>query len=503
MSVSSARSTLTHSTFPSISSTLSHLEERETEVEKRSGVYVTDAERRARTSSDDMKLHNPVLHHFPTRKSSKELLKLQSYVSVADADSTETATPSSASQKTRSNVPSLSSSHSSPQLRTLADLASTPASPLRTVSQASTATSTTTTRVHTLTRSHTFPVDTDDYASDIPLSPTTLAALSSRWSLDSTRSGGGRPALSPVAEDPSPPESPMKPRKRDRLISFISRNRAGSIGKTSQPSPIADSEYADLVGFQPDFFVAPKRDSRISSQPSSSSLNLPIQQPTTPMPISTANSLSSSSSTSTLPTPVDGASHDILPRSSFFASEPSSYLPDLDDGEYEPDTEPLEPTLPLPSPSIPTTSFLTPQRPQSAFPFLSTFRRKNRRHKKLVVSQIPYFPNLLMHGREEDAGVMDERREAMRREQRTRYDAVVKWCESFGALRRVERRVDGSLHIHWKEWEAADMVSFSCLVFVCVGMVADFGIVLKVCRIQGQVFINDVGTVSLAWHYLK
>ena len=44
-------------------------------------------------------------------------------------------------------------------------------------------------------------------------------------------------------------------------------------------------------------------------------------------------------------------------------------------------------------------------------------------------------------------------------EQRRRVQNVVKWCESFGPVRRIEKKEDGSLHVYWKDWEVADMVS--------------------------------------------
>ena len=46
----------------------------------------------------------------------------------------------------------------------------------------------------------------------------------------------------------------------------------------------------------------------------------------------------------------------------------------------------------------------------------------------------------------------------------------MRWCESFGPVRRVERKPDGSLHVHWKDWQVADMVSTSCACLcVCGG----------------------------------
>lgn len=66
-------------------------------------------------------------------------------------------------------------------------------------------------------------------------------------------------------------------------------------------------------------------------------------------------------------------------------------------------------------------------------------------------------------------------------EQQRRVQNVVKWCESFGTLRKIETKDDGSLHVYWKDWEVADMV----------------------CRIQAQVVIKEVGRVSLAWSYIS
>ncbi|KAI0795686.1 hypothetical protein C8Q75DRAFT_462398 [Abortiporus biennis] len=66
-------------------------------------------------------------------------------------------------------------------------------------------------------------------------------------------------------------------------------------------------------------------------------------------------------------------------------------------------------------------------------------------------------------------------------EQRGRYNAIIKWCEGHGPIRKIERKNDNSIDVHWKDWETAD----------------------RVCRIQKQVFIKEAGTVSIAWHYLK
>ena len=48
-------------------------------------------------------------------------------------------------------------------------------------------------------------------------------------------------------------------------------------------------------------------------------------------------------------------------------------------------------------------------------------------------------------------------------EQRRRVQNVVRWCESFGPVRKIETKEDGSLHVYWKDWEVADMVSATAL----------------------------------------
>ncbi|KAH9940709.1 hypothetical protein B0H21DRAFT_655472, partial [Amylocystis lapponica] len=137
---------------------------------------------------------------------------------------------------------------------------------------------------------------------------------------------------------------------------------------------------------------------------------------------------------------------------------------------------PPEPTLPLPSPSMPSPSFLTPQRPQSFFSSLALKRCVRRRGKKLVITGVD--AGELLGPAAQAMGELAQERS--KRESELRYQNVVRWCESFGAIRKVDRRLDGSIHVYWREWEVADMV----------------------CRVQAQVFIKEVGRVSLAWHYI-
>ena len=50
-------------------------------------------------------------------------------------------------------------------------------------------------------------------------------------------------------------------------------------------------------------------------------------------------------------------------------------------------------------------------------------------------------------------------RERWAAQHKQQYDGIVRWCERFGQLKRMEWRGDGSLHVHWKEREVADTVS--------------------------------------------
>ena len=122
-----------------------------------------------------------------------------------------------------------------------------------------------------------------------------------------------------------------------------------------------------------------------------------------------------------------------------------------------PTSPPPEPTLPLPSPGTPTASFLVSpqQRSQSFFASLPFKKGSKRRDKKLVITGVPL----------EDA---DDGREGdwKATEKRKRYENVVRWCEAFGEVRKIERKPDGTLHVYWRDWESADMVRhapvFSC-----------------------------------------
>ncbi|KAE9403567.1 hypothetical protein BT96DRAFT_772833, partial [Gymnopus androsaceus JB14] len=57
------------------------------------------------------------------------------------------------------------------------------------------------------------------------------------------------------------------------------------------------------------------------------------------------------------------------------------------------------------------------------------------------------------------------------------YQAVKSWCESFGEVRKIETRKDGSLVVDWKRRSVSDTV----------------------CRVQATVFIQGAGSVGLSW----
>ncbi|KAJ3829172.1 hypothetical protein F5880DRAFT_1446792, partial [Lentinula raphanica] len=55
--------------------------------------------------------------------------------------------------------------------------------------------------------------------------------------------------------------------------------------------------------------------------------------------------------------------------------------------------------------------------------------------------------------------------------------AVRIWCESFGEVKKFERRDNGSLVVDWRSKNVNDMV----------------------CRVQANVFIKGAGSVALSW----
>ncbi|KAI0718381.1 hypothetical protein C8T65DRAFT_570799 [Cerioporus squamosus] len=487
-------STHRHATYPSISSTLSLLEERESEAEKRSAVYVAD---------EDASLQRVVPMPMGRGRSSSAAVPLSGTVPFS----------ASPKRKQRPALPALSTSASSPQLRRLAELAATPSpsfsvgTPLlpSPMSDLSDITATPDTEVVT-------PGEAITYS---PLEPTVEedageAGLASRWSLDSVAS---RPRITQMALDDASSSPASKTKKRDRLLSLISgRARSGSVTKPLPPpnTPRGSSDVLDIR--------------RIDSRDAPSTSSRPSF--TMPPKISMTPSLSSSNSSnvSTLATPIEP-----LPSDDLFASDSPCMPEDIDEEDspvfaenpfYQPDSpllppesprgqpspppsltpqphghEPLtlqiperpmspaspppQPTLPLPSPSTPSPSFLVPSpRPQSFFATITG--RQRRRKKKLVISGAPLE---LTQSRSSSSvsGAPSDDYQHRQQEQQRRVQNVVRWCESFGPVKRVEAKDDGSLHVYWRDWEVADMV----------------------CRIQAQVSIKDVGRVNLAWYYIS
>ena len=88
--------------------------------------------------------------------------------------------------------------------------------------------------------------------------------------------------------------------------------------------------------------------------------------------------------------------------------------------------------------------------------------KKKRRKKKLVISGAPLEPSLPRASSSISPVQAAEDLYHRQQERQRRVDNVVKWCESFGTLRRIETKEDGSLHVYWKDWEVADMVSSIC-----------------------------------------
>jgi len=77
---------------------------------------------------------------------------------------------------------------------------------------------------------------------------------------------------------------------------------------------------------------------------------------------------------------------------------------------------------------------------------------RHKRKRKLIISGIP--PG-------------DEKR----------YEAVKKWCESFGEVNSISREFNGNLYVDFRKAEVADTV----------------------CRLQARVYIKGVGSVCLSY----
>lgn len=88
-----------------------------------------------------------------------------------------------------------------------------------------------------------------------------------------------------------------------------------------------------------------------------------------------------------------------------------------------------------------------------------------RRKKKLVITCIPS----QAEEEPEDEGQAQIRAQRRERIEQRRYDCIVQWCENFGVVRRFERKDDGSLHVYWRDWEVADMVSLHALAIFLTG----------------------------------
>lgn len=405
-----ARSTLPprHITFPSISSTLSILGERETNDEKRSAVYVNAA--------------SGIDAHYDAVSSRSGSVRSSSDSARADG-------PSGLRKKQRPTLATLATSTSSPQLRTLAILAATPTS-------ASLSTPPPLVETHEAAVVGSSSVPVTQISTPVELEK----PLVSRWSLDSVASRPHEAIRSPTT--PAVEEIP----KRSRFMSFISRSRAGSVGKTVTPvgtpdetptTPRPSTSREGLFGM-----VSPSRPS----------FTLPLQSP--PITAASVSATSSASSSNLLKSPAPNATgafsvldpvEDALRVSGSFARN-QNLLPS------PPPSPPPLPTLPAPSPSEPSPSFLAPYQPQG---FFAALKRRPRRAKKMVISGV------FTGQRERDLpyDCPEDLQPRWVREQKMRYDNVVQWCESFGAVKKIQETQDGSLHVYWHKWEVADTVS--------------------------------------------
>ncbi|KAJ3481342.1 hypothetical protein NLI96_g7717 [Meripilus lineatus] len=491
-----SRSPYTHSAYPSISSTLSNLEEQDIESERASSFWPMDSH----FASDDLRSEgsqeSTILAHTPMRKSSREMLQLNTTFPSQAPFYVNT----NSQRKSRPTTPSLTTSASSPALRNLAALASIPASPIHPISPPPSSFAPPRLSAHHPSRSSTLPLSLLTDLSLTPFQSTTSPSeinpmLASRWSLETTAPNeSSRRAENNASGSPKNPPNSPKMRKRDRLLSFISRSRAGSVGKSS-----SSQESAPLLSRQgeadPESNSSSRRSSRFTGVQSPSTISLPIPAHTRienscppPLPIASTSSSSSSSpastttscSVSTIATPVDGDGNSSEEcHSSGSGPESMSYFAD----DYD-DEPPQSPILPLPSPHTPAVSFLYPRRQTSSIPFLSAFnqRRKDRRKRQLVISDAAFLKPLppLTPEIEQNPQVMVERKR-MEAERERRRTAIIDWCKKFGELQRIQDEADGVMVVSWKNWEHAD----------------------QACRVQATVSIKNVGTLYLAWRYKK
>ncbi|KAI8969448.1 hypothetical protein BD414DRAFT_532153 [Trametes punicea] len=485
-----------HATYPSISSTMSLLEERDAEAEKRTAVYV---------SGQDPSIQPAPKLAGRGRSSSATVTR------TSDELCGPFSSGSSPRRRTRPPLSTLSTSHSTPQLRTLAELATVP-SPSLVPSSSTLLQSPASDATVTLDSEEVSPGEAITWSPSDDPAEGSESALASRWSLDSVAS---RPRIrQSVAPDVSSPAS--KTKKRDRLLSLISgRARAGSVGKPNAPpnTPRGSSDVLDIRrtdsrdAMQPSFFARPSISGpplppkvqlapsvSSSSASSASTLATPVE-PMQPSPLPEMDPFASGAPSCMFEEePVFAENPHLIPESPLLAPErpktpPSPRLRqqplilDIPDRPPTPDSPPPQPTLPLPSPSTPSPSFLVPT-PRSPSFFASLTGRQKRRKKKLVISGEPLELPLsrasssLHHHHQQTT---DEAVEMRALERSRRVQNVIKWCQSFGPLRKIDTKEDGSLHVYWKDWEVADMV----------------------CRVQAQVIIKDVGRVNLAWSYIS
>ncbi|KAI0646108.1 hypothetical protein C8Q79DRAFT_647103 [Trametes meyenii] len=475
---------------------MSLLEDRETEAEKRTAVYVADAEAAVQPA---------------TRLAGRGRSSSAAVLRTSDELCAPFPISSSPRRRLRPALPALSTSHSVPHLRDLAELATMPSpslTPARALLPSPMSDMTMTPDSEIVSPGEAITCSPLDSPAE-----ETEAALASRWSLDSVASRPRiRQVVAPVALDVS--SSPAsKSKKRDRLFSLISgRPRAGSVGKPNPPpnTPRGSSDVLVL-----DIRRSSSREALQSvSRPS---FTMPALPPKTIAPSLSSSSSSNGSSSSMLPTPIepgypshlsdmdpfarDSPSHmfedepvfaqnpHLTPESPLLAPEKPRTPPSpprepltlhIPSRPSTPGSPPPQPTLPLPSPSTPSPSLLVPTPRAQSF-FASLKGRQRRRRRKLVISGAPLELGVSRASSSVSPSQAAEDMHARERERERRVHNVTRWCESFGPVRKMETKEDGSLHVYWKDWEVADMV----------------------CRIHAQVVIKDVGRVNLAWFYIS
>lgn len=443
------RNTGRRATLNSISSTLSMLEERETEIGKRCAVYVADEGLHPWTWSD----------YTERRRSRSAVLPRM----ADEFGITSHAIDFNPPEKQRPTLRSITTTHSAPHLRNLAELATKP-SPSLTPNPG----------VVSSLISDTIP--STEYGvfslgKGVSCSPLeraaeeeTEAALESPWLLDSLASHSRNGHVSAYTSSASlstkatkrvalPSRSLDRPRADcDRTPSFM----VNVPGRSSDDIHTAQSPSRRVI---PAFPQGALIHTVSSSSSAGASVNSTFATPIdwiSRFPLPDMDSLSADSRLYSFEEKLVITANPTFSEDSILPSPPpATLILQTPPRPRSPNFMPLQPTLPPPSPDTPSPSILVPtQHSQSFFALIK--RRGGQRHKKLVISG-PTLEHDIRHT--QSLPELNEAAAHRTAERELRVKNIIRWCESFGRIQKVDEKENGSLHIYWKKRQVADTVS--------------------------------------------